>query len=131
MQLEENQEPNFYELASNAVIEFLCGDVLASDFYAEIFSKVYALGKSSVRPDEWQPIETAPREDYRRVLVAFVETTNRKRPREAFVGEAEYRNGVWWFPDDYQADNGCIDPQPTHWMPLPVPPRSALRDVRQ
>lgn len=72
----------------------------------------------------WQPIETAPKEDDQTVIVGFVETGQRKKPRRPYVGEAEYRNDVWWFLGDYVADNGCIDPQPTHWMPLPAPPRS-------
>lgn len=65
----------------------------------------------------WQLIETAPKDEA--VLVAFVEPRPLKRPRSSFVGEAEYRNGQWWWPNDY---DGAIDPQPTHWMPLPDPP---------
>lgn len=72
----------------------------------------------------WQPIETHDG-SAEPVLVAFVETARRKRPRKSFVAEAEYRDGLWWWPNDYDS---CVDPAPTHWQPLPLPPASTARD---
>jgi len=60
---------------------------------------------------EWQPIETAPRDD-RRILVW--------RPDEkdghhfAHAGVDYWRLNGWYLSRRYQ--------QPTHWMPLPAPP---------
>jgi hypothetical protein len=68
----------------------------------------------------WQPIETAPT-DGRAVLVA----------NEVGVGEAQYFEGEggWWWantaPTDYV--DGQVE-RPTHWMPLPDPPRSSSPD---
>ena len=73
---------------------------------------------------DWQPIDTAPREA--RGIVASL------YPREDvgwMVGEA-FRDsiGVWWWaqtlPNDEGFPHAAIDPQPTHWMPLPSPPRT-------
>ena len=55
---------------------------------------------------EWQPIETAPRDGYHIQLY---------RHDIQFVGY--YAEAGWCM-------QGCklIEPQPTHWMPLPEPP---------
>lgn len=60
---------------------------------------------------EWQPIATAPR-DGTKILVW----------REAELGYAGRRIGVdkwhknrWW--------HSRLNMQPTHWMPLPDPPK--------
>jgi len=75
-------------------------------------------------PSGWQPIETHDGSG-EPVLVAFVEATRRKRPRKSFAAEAEYRGGLWWWPNDYDS---CVDPAPTHWQPLPLPPASTASE---
>jgi len=62
---------------------------------------------------QWQPIETAPRDD---TLVLVY------RPREdadhpAHVGVDKWRvvSRCWYY--------SRRDQQPTHWMPLPDPPK--------
>jgi hypothetical protein len=65
---------------------------------------------------EWQPIETAPKEN-RDVLVC--EDGIGKPVRVAFWDKA--RGGVWsMWP-------GRERIYPTHWMPLPAPPVSRIR----
>jgi hypothetical protein len=58
---------------------------------------------------DWQPIETAPKDDETWVL--------------AFNGD-EYAVCIW--TGEYWSDNEyMMRPQPTHWMPLPEPPKPA------
>ncbi len=60
---------------------------------------------------EWQPIETAPK-DGRRVLVMWEYWSS-----EPFV--AYFKHGRW---NGEVALSECSDDGPTHWMPLPSPP---------
>lgn len=62
--------------------------------------------------EEWQPIETAPDAQ----IVQVVGDAARMYPYRA-----EKREGIWgWFGTDDRFHT--VDPQPTHWMPLPKPP---------
>lgn len=58
---------------------------------------------------KWQPIETAPK-----IELAEVVLWNGKT-----VCAGSWWEGSWSTLHDY------IDPQPTHWMPLPEPPKEA------
>lgn len=62
--------------------------------------------------NNWQPIETAPREDGERILVYS----------GAGVSLAEWRTHFKAFSDPECGSlmNGVLEP--THWMPLPEPP---------
>lgn len=62
---------------------------------------------------KWQPIETAPKTD-------SVLLWNGVR-----VFEGSINSGVWWSEFDMgDYEQGMPEaPQPTHWMPLPEPPR--------
>lgn len=65
-----------------------------------------------VKPPEWQPIKTAPR-DGTRVLIADTD-----------VWMAVARNwpcNGYWIED---AASGLRLNPPTHWIPLPAPPQS-------
>lgn len=55
---------------------------------------------------EWKTIDSAPKEEMRDLIV--------------FNGEV--RHGQWW--EGYWIDSfqEYMEPQPTHWMPLPHPP---------
>ena len=73
----------------------------------------------------WQLIETAPR-DGTDVLVCV--TYN--------LPDDEWQTATWvdnWFADGWTrwADRIDIPFTPTHWMPLPEPPRTALRGDRE
>ena len=59
---------------------------------------------------EWKPIETAPK-DGTHVLVM----TKDRIVQIAYCGDGEF----WW----RAFEHGQIYPQPTHWMPLPDPPK--------
>jgi hypothetical protein len=96
---------------------------------------------------EWQPIETAPKGQT--VLVyGIVPGFGRKHPRtvraayyerhtlevaEEYEGEdwAEIGNdGCWYMPAGWYEESHAEQPeavtiQPTHWMPLPPPPKEA------
>lgn len=56
---------------------------------------------------EWEPIETAPREEFKDLIL--------------FNG-GNVCAGHYW--EGYFVDSmgDYIEPQPTHWMPLPKPP---------
>lgn len=60
------------------------------------------------KPDEWQPIETAP---YAKWVLVW-------GPTSIVRSAAKYQTGgrVWW------SDGRAIDVKLTHWMPLPAPP---------
>ena len=58
---------------------------------------------------EWQPIETAPK-DGRAVLVLDTGAI--------LISQwVDDEDGIGWW------DNGLMEPPPTHWMPLPDPPK--------
>lgn len=82
---------------------------------------------------EWQPIETAPK-DGSKVLTArgdgdkcraviswWNEDKYAKDPRPYWECHEQRYLGVWWARTN----------PPTHWMPLPPPPKEAADDVRQ
>jgi hypothetical protein len=67
----------------------------------------------------WQPIETAPKAT--RVLVWLngrVEVAEYANPMEGTPKDAGH---WWWVPDDNEFVTS--DVHPTHWMPLPDPPK--------
>jgi hypothetical protein len=60
----------------------------------------------------WRAIETAPKDGHERVFIA-----------------GRYPNGIWYVEESYWMKSGgghwCgrkLEP-PTHWMPLPEPPK--------
>lgn len=61
--------------------------------------------------NDWQPIETAPK-DGTRVLVNshWMDATGKRLGVEI----AHWREEGYW---------QCLERQPTHWMPLPDPPK--------
>ncbi len=67
---------------------------------------------------DWQPIETAPRDGTK--IIAW-------RPAVGVADTmyyAEYEGltgGAWHWADDGDAPH--VERQPTHWMPLPPPPK--------
>jgi len=70
----------------------------------------------------WQPIETAPKDGTLFVAVGFV-----KEHAYATVGGFELwdiEEGIWGF-HDHNASEWFEDEKdwPTHWMPLPEPPK--------
>lgn len=87
-----------------------------------------ALALASARREgapQWQPIETAPKADGTAPVIVW---------NGEFVGEAHFyidedrpRGGDWYWvnisPGDYTGSP--INPQPTHWMPLPEPPSTS------
>ena len=72
---------------------------------------------------QWQPIETAPKDGT--PILVFSPYEVRTEPTNVIVAKFE-RHGSqeWWgYCENLIADvQGMIDPEPTHWMPLPSPP---------
>ncbi len=62
---------------------------------------------------DWQPIATAPR-DGTDILLGF-------RRRRAVVAHGFESVHGWYFSDD----DDLVVHEPTHWMPIPKPPREA------
>jgi hypothetical protein len=76
-----------------------------------------ALSKPS---EEWQPIETAPK-DGTLVLLLDIHGNHRIGGYELNCQNRKWGTG-WEGGDwDFKID---FDPQPTHWMPLPQPPQT-------
>ena len=83
--------------------------------------------------NEWQPIETAPKDD-RAVLLFDPDEGGEYSPNEAF--DVGYYIFVGWFNSSYYALRSSLgssgwysctysafETNPTHWMPLPEPPK--------
>ena len=65
----------------------------------------------------WQPIETAPKDGEAVLLWCPAD-----EDWQSFVTSGWYESGIfdrrWYACTDEQP----MEPQPTHWMPLPAPP---------
>ena len=62
--------------------------------------------------NEWQPIETAPKDGTR--IVGYC-------PRQAWGPEVRI---VWSKGKGWKSQHGWWSSNPTHWIPLPDPPTS-------
>lgn len=72
---------------------------------------------------QWQPIETAPKDESGILL-----KTEYEGIVIGYYGEACYRGNPikLWMAEDWNADFCGCSPEkiePTHWMPLPEPPK--------
>jgi hypothetical protein len=80
---------------------------------------------------EWQPIETAPKDETEVFLwIPGVSNypiaghyTSAERVEEDY-GDPEYMEEGWYLGYGYPGDLGEETYEPTHWMPLPNPPKS-------
>ncbi len=79
---------------------------------------------------EWQPIETAPK-DGTSILVyvageSLYPTAANYCSREYLLeeyGDAEYMDEGWYWGYGYPTDFSAHVIEPTHWMPMPAPPK--------
>lgn len=72
--------------------------------------------------NEWQPIETAPK-DGTKVLV-YTGTRNGMTASPAMWDEDKYAKRIrpFWSRLDAIGRSDSRGNQPTHWMPMPLPP---------
>lgn len=73
---------------------------------------------------EWQPIETAPKDGT--PILVFSPYEKRDEPTNIIVARYGTANGeeFWDYCEEMLSNvSGEIDPSPTHWMPLPPPPK--------
>lgn len=85
------------------------------DAVAGNFAAVTIEGQHWVRR-EWQPIETAPKDDTR------IDVCNQYGDRTTDV---RWRDGAWrhWWLGGFDGMEWVkLSIPPTHWMPVPVPP---------
>ena len=70
---------------------------------------------------EWHPIETAPKDGTEILVYAYVSHWCKQDRQIAVI--ARFDGYVW-------NSNLCCEPtiKPTHWMPLPVPPKESKED---
>jgi hypothetical protein len=74
---------------------------------------------------EWQPIETAPRDGKEVFIWGSAEISPHSRPH---IGSEDVERAYWdsqldtWVVSSAQVD-GLYVPAPTHWQPLPEPPK--------
>lgn len=94
--------------------------------------------RASVPSREWQPIETAPKDTF---VLLFVPNGRLESgpvtmgllvpPIEERDERGRFKRREWW-PADWHGflgtdgDNSPSWCEPTHWMPLPEPPASAM-----
>lgn len=64
---------------------------------------------------EWQPISTAPKDG------TEVWAYNGEQARMRWIEGHEY--ALWAWADEVLCDVDPSPEQPTHWMPLPPPPK--------
>ena len=69
---------------------------------------------------EWQPIETAPKDE---TLVLLLGLVYGKGP-DRWIALASFRNNAWREEEDALEDYPLMFP--THWMPLQKPPVAKL-----
>lgn len=70
---------------------------------------------------KWQPIETAPEREP--VLAYFKELDDN------YIAVAAREDGDWW--TDTCGEFMEANTSPTHWMPLPDTPRSAINELER
>lgn len=111
-------------LSSRGMIPIQCASLKAAIFEAIRRSVEEALGAAASPLGHWQPIETAPK-DGRYVLLG--------RGAEV-LGVGDY----WTFRPEQHAEgatdtwfinDGTEPVEPTHWLPLPKPPKEAAPNV--
>lgn len=70
---------------------------------------------AELRKGAWQPIETAPKDECRSILVHFPEIG---------AWRVFWFDGIWCLSDNRNEPRPLRgwSVQPTHWMPLPAPP---------
>lgn len=107
-----------YENPKEAALEI---DRLMADLNNRT-APVYPLPKefeTVVLVPTWQPIDTAPTEEPECLKARLVYLPTKWND---FIVSAYYERGKWW-----QAYSGLDRPRielsPTHWMPLPEPPK--------
>lgn len=68
---------------------------------------------------EWYPIETAPKD--RLVMVATIKNTVEiVRQVKCVNSDGTFHSWIWEFDEGYSLNNEW---EPTHWMPIPKPPK--------
>lgn len=85
-----------------------------------------------VLPEQWHPIETAPKDETEIILRkgdrvtagAWIEWSKHHSEHHSttgeYLGQVEYDSGASWGSWD---GGFCEDDEPTHWQPLPPPPQ--------
>lgn len=68
--------------------------------------------------DEWKPVETPPRDG--ETVLCFWGWPPRTKYPPACWSVGTYENEKWRYPDNQEDDYA----DPTHWMPLPAPPKT-------
>jgi hypothetical protein len=67
---------------------------------------------------EWQPIDTAPR-DNSIILLAGIDDLG-----DQVVGEGYWETYLWWNGEHNDPEwSWGWEAEPTHWMPMPEPPK--------
>lgn len=104
----------------------------ASDIQSEAIKSLRA--QLAEKEREWKPIETAPKDNETEIILArgnrvtagcWMEWEERCSEYHAstgvYLGESLQGGGAMWMSQD----GGFTEEEPpTHWMPLPAPPRT-------
>lgn len=81
---------------------------------------------------EWQPIETCPKDGSPFLIWVHAETHGETDDGLQFVADNSYADLGWWLTGTDPMPYGYVDfasqnthnvDEPTHWMPLPQPPK--------
>lgn len=101
--------------------------------YANQLARLISLAKAEALAEGWQPIETAPKDGTEVLLHGDGRTTYGQWVAPSKMPRLHYQDGfapeeVWDEFDPHWAswDGGFTDEHPpTHWRPLPPPPKEA------
>ena len=103
------------------------------EFELKRLGRLISLAKAEALAEGWQPIETAPKDGTEILLHGAGRTTYGQWAAPSKTPHLHYQDGfapeeVWEEFDPYWAswDGGFTDEHPpTHWRPLPPPPKEA------
>lgn len=105
------------------------GVVVATAIRAdESLASLPASAQATTKVQQWQPIETAPKDDNKHVLLFGDGPAIRECCYVGYLSPARVNDsGI----DEWKEMASGYVMRPTHWMPLPEPPTEAIREEKE
>jgi hypothetical protein len=121
---------------ADAVVDWSMNGHPADKARAALLAAIGKLVSSTQPAMAWQPIETAPKDGRALLLGHFNSHGKWRTVRGEWCSEAAIAEG-WedpeapegWYETSVESDDvpNCWWTEPTHWQPLPPPPRSQVQ----
>lgn len=119
----------WYECTEEEAVKYAgsaCGYMEAREVYALSAPKQFA-DSEALRDREWRPIESAPKDGSQFLVWVHAEQHGENDEDEQRVADISFCDIGWWRTPygyvDYGANQTHDVEHPTHWMPLPEPPK--------